>query len=215
MGRSRAAVRQLASRARRKVHDRPESPQSRPRERTPSRLLLPFWLLPAAATCTLMALLAPDAVMQPDQAGQVLGTGAGFIGARPWPPISTAPGVSRRSPSMASSAPRGSTLALQGGLRLPVRGGVIREVELIADPSVLSTMKFLPQGQRGGPGRAPDPRRSANAEREGRAMKTMACSQLGGPSKFLLLGNIADEVIKAQDRHLEEVSPTATPREAP
>lgn len=36
-------------------------------------------------------------------------------------------------------------------------------------------------------------------------MKTMSCEQLGGPCDFTLQGDTADEVIKAQDRHLKEV----------
>ncbi len=36
-------------------------------------------------------------------------------------------------------------------------------------------------------------------------MKTMTCSQLGGPCEFPHQGDSADEVIKAQDRHLKEV----------
>lgn len=36
-------------------------------------------------------------------------------------------------------------------------------------------------------------------------MKTMTCKQLGGPCDLPLRGNTADEVIKAQDRHLKEV----------
>lgn len=36
-------------------------------------------------------------------------------------------------------------------------------------------------------------------------MKTMTCRQLGGPCDLALRGNTADEVIKAQDRHLKEV----------
>ena len=34
-------------------------------------------------------------------------------------------------------------------------------------------------------------------------MKTMTCKQLGGPCDFGHRANTADEVIKAQDRHLE------------
>ena len=40
--------------------------------------------------------------------------------------------------------------------------------------------------------------------REGRLMKTMRCQQLGGPCEFPHHGTTADEVIKAQDRHLKE-----------
>jgi predicted small metal-binding protein len=36
-------------------------------------------------------------------------------------------------------------------------------------------------------------------------MKVMTCQQLGGPCEFELRGTTADEVIKAQDRHLKEV----------
>ena len=36
-------------------------------------------------------------------------------------------------------------------------------------------------------------------------MKTMTCTQLGGPCEFPHHGNTADEVIKAQDKHLNEI----------
>ena len=36
-------------------------------------------------------------------------------------------------------------------------------------------------------------------------MKTMTCKQLGGPCEAELRGNTADEVIKAQDRHLKDM----------
>jgi predicted small metal-binding protein len=36
-------------------------------------------------------------------------------------------------------------------------------------------------------------------------MKTMTCKQLGGPCDFQLHGATADEVIKAQDKHLKEL----------
>jgi predicted small metal-binding protein len=36
-------------------------------------------------------------------------------------------------------------------------------------------------------------------------MKTMTCSQLGGPCDFALHGATADEVIKAEDSHLKEM----------
>jgi predicted small metal-binding protein len=35
-------------------------------------------------------------------------------------------------------------------------------------------------------------------------MKTMSCNELGGPCDLALRGETADEVIKAQDRHLKE-----------
>lgn len=36
-------------------------------------------------------------------------------------------------------------------------------------------------------------------------MKTMTCIQLGGPCDFQHHGDTADEVIKAQDKHLNEI----------
>jgi predicted small metal-binding protein len=36
------------------------------------------------------------------------------------------------------------------------------------------------------------------------AMKTMTCKQMGGPCDTAFTGSKADEVIKAQDKHLKE-----------
>ena len=41
-------------------------------------------------------------------------------------------------------------------------------------------------------------------EEGGERMKTMTCKQLGGPCDYRLQGDTADEVIKAQDRHLRD-----------
>jgi hypothetical protein len=41
--------------------------------------------------------------------------------------------------------------------------------------------------------------------KEARPMKTMTCQQLGGPCDLPHRGETADQVIKAQDRHLKEV----------
>jgi predicted small metal-binding protein len=35
-------------------------------------------------------------------------------------------------------------------------------------------------------------------------MKTMTCTQLGGPCDLALRGDTADEIIKAQDKHLKD-----------
>ncbi|MEO7352393.1 MAG: DUF1059 domain-containing protein [Marmoricola sp.] len=40
-------------------------------------------------------------------------------------------------------------------------------------------------------------------------MKTMTCRQLGGPCDLQLRGETADEVIKAQDKHLNEADDAA------
>ncbi|MGH9055432.1 MAG: DUF1059 domain-containing protein [Acidimicrobiales bacterium] len=36
-------------------------------------------------------------------------------------------------------------------------------------------------------------------------MKTMTCKDLGGPCEFAHHGRTADEIIKAQDKHLKEM----------
>jgi Protein of unknown function (DUF1059) len=36
-------------------------------------------------------------------------------------------------------------------------------------------------------------------------MKTMTCRDLGGPCEIAHRGNTADEIIKAQDKHLKEM----------
>lgn len=36
-------------------------------------------------------------------------------------------------------------------------------------------------------------------------MKTMTCKQMGGPCDFAFHANTADEVIKAEDKHLKEM----------
>ena len=41
-------------------------------------------------------------------------------------------------------------------------------------------------------------------ERTLRPMKTMTCQQMGGPCDVAFKGQTADEVIKAQDRHLKD-----------
>jgi hypothetical protein len=45
----------------------------------------------------------------------------------------------------------------------------------------------------------------ADYSKEARPVKSMTCKQLGGPCDLSHHGNTADEVIKAQDRHLRAV----------
>jgi predicted small metal-binding protein len=49
------------------------------------------------------------------------------------------------------------------------------------------------------------PRDDTNKERGTRPMKVMTCRQLGGPCDLELHGSTADEVIKAQDKHLKDM----------
>ena len=50
------------------------------------------------------------------------------------------------------------------------------------------------------------PPAGAARERKRELMKTMTCKQLGGSCDLEVHGDTADEVIKAQDRHLREVA---------
>lgn len=61
-------------------------------------------------------------------------------------------------------------------------------------------------GSSGAPTAAPpDPARPRHSNpTEGDTMKTMTCQQLGGPCDLELRGETADDVIKAQDSHLQE-----------
>ncbi len=45
-------------------------------------------------------------------------------------------------------------------------------------------------------------------------MKTMTCRQLGGPCDLEHRGETADDVIKAQDRHLKETDKSGDHQEA-
>jgi hypothetical protein len=46
-------------------------------------------------------------------------------------------------------------------------------------------------------------------------MKSMTCQQLGGPCQLALHGETADEIIKAQDRHLREAARSGDVRHLP
>jgi hypothetical protein len=45
-------------------------------------------------------------------------------------------------------------------------------------------------------------------------MRTMTCKQLGGPCDTAFRGEKADEVIKAQDKHLKEMAGDASHEDA-
>jgi hypothetical protein len=49
------------------------------------------------------------------------------------------------------------------------------------------------------------PKQQSEKGKEPRNMKTMTCEQLGGPCDSPHQGTTADEVVKAQDRHLKEM----------
>ena len=142
LGRSGTAVRQLASRARRKVQGVPE-PAVEQTARTDSRRVVDAFLVAArgGALATLLSLLAPDAVMRADLVGQRMGTSPVYDGAA---------AVAERFNGAKGAAPvtidgeLGAAWIAAGTVKVAfvfqVEAGLVREIELIADHDVLATM---------------------------------------------------------------------------
>ena len=142
MGRSGTAVRQLASRARRKVQGVPE-PATSKAARAESRRVVDAFLAAARGEdmSSLLLLLAPDAVMRADLVGQKMGTepvyeGAGAVAARF--------SGTRGAVPVTIDGELGAAWIQAGSVKVAfafhVGAGLVREVELIADPDVLATM---------------------------------------------------------------------------
>ena len=142
LGRSSTAVRQLASRARRKVQGLAEPAVERAARADSSRVVDAF--LDAARggdLATLLTLLAPDAVMRADLAAHAMGTDPVYDGAA---------AVAERLNGAKGALPasidgeRGAAWIAAGEVKVAfvfhVADGLVREVELIADPEVLATM---------------------------------------------------------------------------
>ncbi len=145
MGRSGTAVRQLASRARRKVQGEPE-PVASHAARDEGRRVVEAFLTAARGgdLTTLLSLLAPDAVMRADLVGQTMGTD---------PVYDRAAAVAARFNGVRGAAPvtidgeLGAAWIHSGAVKVAfvfhVEAGLVREVELIADPDVLATMDVV------------------------------------------------------------------------
>ena len=145
LGRSGTAIRQLASRARRKVQGAPE-PVAAQSARAESRRVVDAFLTAARGgdLTTLLSLLAPDAVMRPDLIGQQMGTDLVYDGAA---------AVAARFNGAKGAAPvtidgdLGAAWISAGTVKVAfvfqVEGGLVREVELIADPDVLASMDVV------------------------------------------------------------------------
>ena len=145
MGRSGTAVRQLASRARRKVQGVPEPAASKV-ARTESKRVVEAFLAAARGgdLGTLLSLLAPDAFMRADLIGQKMGTEPVYEGAA---------AVAARFDGVRGAAPvtidgdLGAAWIHAGSTKVAfvfhVEAGLVREVELIADPDVLATMDIV------------------------------------------------------------------------
>lgn len=142
LGRSTTAIRQIASRARRKVQGLPE-PEAVQVAREDGRRVVDAFLAAARGgdLAVLISLLAPDAVMRADLVGQSMGTDAIYDGAT---------AVAARLNGAKGALPvfidgeRHAAWIAAGTVKVAfvfhVEGGLIGEVELIADPHVLQNM---------------------------------------------------------------------------
>ena len=144
MGRSSSAVRQLASRARRKVQGAPETVSRA--ERAESRRVVDAFLTAARGgeLTTLLSLLAPDAVMRADSVGQEMGTDPVYEGAAA---VAARFNGSRGAVPVTIDDDLGAAWIQAGSTKVAflfhVESSLVREVELIADPDVLATMDIV------------------------------------------------------------------------
>lgn len=149
LGRSGTAVRQLASRARRKVRGLPPD-RAEAAVRAENRQVVGAFLAAAHGgdLAGLLALLAPDVVMQADAVGSRMGAEPAYHGAA---------AVADRF----SGGARGARVVTIGGdpglawmaggevkvaFAFHLDAGLVREIELIADPEVLALLDVVPAG---------------------------------------------------------------------
>ncbi len=142
LGRSSTAVRQMASRARRKVQGQPEPAVERTARAESTRVVDAF--LTAARggdLATLLTLLAPDVTMRADAAAHAMGTNPVYDGAAA---VAERLNGAKGALPVAIDGERGAAWIAAGDVKVAfvfhVDDGLVREVELIADPEVLATM---------------------------------------------------------------------------
>ena len=145
MGRSSTAVRQLASRARRKVQGVPEPAASQTARAENQRVVGAF--LAAARggeLATLLSLLAPDAVMHADLIGQTMGSESAYEGAAA---VAARFNGTRGATPVTIDGELGAAWVQAGSTKVAfvfhLEAGLVQEVELIADPDVLATMDIV------------------------------------------------------------------------
>jgi hypothetical protein len=145
MGRSGTAVRQLASRARREVQGTPE-PAAPQAARAEGRRVVEAFLTAARGgdLADLLRLLAPDAVMRADRVGQQMGTDPEYDGAAA---VAARFNGARGAVPATIDGELGAAWFHAGAVKVAfvfhVEAGLVREVELIADPDVLATMDVV------------------------------------------------------------------------
>jgi RNA polymerase sigma factor (sigma-70 family) len=145
MGRSGTAVRQLASRARRKVQGTPE-PAASQAARVESQHVVDAFLSAARGgnLATLLSLLAPDALMRADLVGQQLGAAPAYEGAAA---VAARFNGARGAVPVTIDGELGAAWIHASVVKVAfvfhVEAGLVREVEQIADPDVLATMEVV------------------------------------------------------------------------
>ena len=146
MGRSSTAVRQLASRARRKLQGVPETAASQA-SRAENRRIVDAFLTAARGgeMATLLSLLAPDAVMRADRVGQSMGTEPTYEGAEA---VAARFNGTRGATPVSIDGELGAAWIQAGSTKVAFvfhldGAGLVSEVELIADPDVLATMDIV------------------------------------------------------------------------
>jgi RNA polymerase sigma factor (sigma-70 family) len=145
MGRSGTAVRQLASRARRKVQGAPE-PGASQTERVERKPVVEAFLKAARGgnLASLLLLLAPDAVMCADLVGQGMGAAPVYNGAAA---VAGRFNGTRGAVPVTIDGELGAAWIQAGVVKVAfvfhVEEGLVREIELIANPDVLGTMDVV------------------------------------------------------------------------
>jgi RNA polymerase sigma factor (sigma-70 family) len=145
LGRSGTAVRQLASRARRKMRGAPEPPASQAARAESSRVVDAFLVAARGGDlATLLSLLAPDVVMRADQVGQQMGTDPVYEGAAA---VAARFNGSKGAVPVAIDGDHGAAWVMAGTVKVAfafhVDAGLVQEIELIADPDVLATLDVV------------------------------------------------------------------------
>lgn len=149
LGRSDAAVRQLASRARRKVRGIPPSADERRAEAASTRVVEAFISAAHGGELSrLLTLLAPDVIMHSDAAGQRMGTEALYAGPEA---VAGRFNNSRGARVVMIDGDVGATWMVNGTPRavflFHVMDALIQSIELIADAEVVAMMDVTPLGE--------------------------------------------------------------------
>ena len=146
MGRSSTAVRQLASRARRKVQGASEPAPLHAARAESQRVVVDAFLSAARGgeLDTLLSLLAPDAVMRADLVGQTMGSESAYKGAAA---VAARFNGTRGAEPVTIDGELGAAWIQAGSTKVAFafhlnEAGLVHEVELIGNPDVLATMEI-------------------------------------------------------------------------